>query len=233
MELKGRLKLIAEKVPKCNVVSDIGTDHAYIPIYLVSKGICRCAIASDIKPGPVNAAKKNIEMAGLNEKIKTRMGPGISTIEKDEADVFILAGMGGILIKEILEESLEVSKTANLIILQAMNALDILRKWLNENGFAIMDEELVKEGEKIYVVMSIKWTGIKYNIEEVNYHIGVKLVEKRDPLLEAYLKKRIRQIDKVLFEIESSNCKEPGVYEEYKALKYGMEEIQRCIREVN
>ncbi|HSN58237.1 MAG TPA: class I SAM-dependent methyltransferase, partial [Clostridiaceae bacterium] len=108
MELSIRLGKTASMVEPCECVADIGTDHAYIPIYLVEKGVCSRAIASDINRGPIRKAERNISLHGLDGKIECRIGPGLGTLKKGEADAVIIAGMGGNLIRDILEERLDL-----------------------------------------------------------------------------------------------------------------------------
>ena len=199
--LKGRLKLLADKVPKCNVVADIGTDHAHLPIYLIQQGICKKAIASDVKTGPVEFANKNINTNKLNDKIETRLGNGLDTIAENEADVIIIAGMGGSLISEILEANVQKATKVSALILQPMNDLDVIRKWLYDNKFDIYDEELVVEGEKFYFVFAAKYDGKSKAYQEFHLQVGEKLIQKKDPLLLPYCQMKIRQLDSVLTQL--------------------------------
>lgn len=200
--LKGRLKLIADKVPTCDVIADIGTDHAYLPIYLIQQGVCKKAIASDVRIGPVKVANKNINLYKMKEQIETRLGSGLDTIAQNEADAIIIAGMGGTLLTELLKgHPHKVSKAASLI-LQPMNDLDVVRKWLFDNKFDIYDEELVAEGPKIYCVISAKYDGEDKQYQYFHLHVGEKLIEKKDPLLIPYCEMKIRQIDRVLGQLE-------------------------------
>ncbi len=200
--LKGRLKLIADKVPKCNVLADIGTDHAYIPIYLVQNGVCQKAIASDVKIGPVKMASNNISLYKLSEKIETRLGNGLDTIEINEADSIIIAGMGGTLLTELLEANKPKTVNADTLVLQPMNDLHVVRKWLYDNAFEIYDEEMVAEGPKMYFVLSAKFSGNKKQYSDFELYVGQRLIEKKDPLLGAYCRMKVQQIDKVLEQLE-------------------------------
>lgn len=202
LNLKGRLKLIADKVPKCNVLADIGTDHAYIPIYLVQNGVCRKAIASDIKIGPVKMASNNISLYKLSEKIETRLGNGLDTIEINEADSIIIAGMGGTLMTELLEANKPKAVNSNALVLQSMNDLHVVRKWLYDNAFEIYDEEMVAEGPKLYCVLSAKFTGAKKEYSDFELQVGQSLINKKDPLLESYCRMKVKQIEKVLDQLE-------------------------------
>ncbi|AEY65798.1 class I SAM-dependent methyltransferase [Clostridium sp. BNL1100] len=202
LNLKGRLKLIADKVPKCNVLADIGTDHAYIPIYLVQNGVCQKAIASDIKIGPVKMASNNISLYKLSEKIETRLGNGLDTIEINEADSIIIAGMGGTLLTELLESNRQKAVNTDALVLQPMNDLHVVRKWLYDNAFEIYDEEMVAEGPKMYCVLSAKFSGNKKQYSDFELHVGQSLIDKKDPLLGSYCRMKVKQIDRVLEQLE-------------------------------
>ncbi|AUS96292.1 hypothetical protein CDQ84_05020 [Clostridium thermosuccinogenes] len=215
MELKGRLGLIAKKVSSCDIACDIGTDHAYIPIHLVLNGVCKRAVASDVRKGPLKAAKENIERYGLSDKIELRLGYGLETIPEDEADGIIIAGMGGELIKNILAEGITKAKKAAFIILQPMNSHEILREWLYDNGFDIYDEEMVEDGGKIYSVMSVRWTGNRLKMDPISLYIGAKLIEKRDPLLKPYIDKKIMQMDKAINELLKSGERNRDILNRY------------------
>ncbi len=221
MELKGRLKLIAEKIPDCTIVCDIGTDHGYIPIYCILKGICKKAIASDVKRGPLLIAQANIDRYGLGKYIETRLGNGLEAVSGDEADVIVIAGMGGILIRDILQKDYEKAKKA-FLILQPMNAPEVLRQWLYSEGFEIVDEELAKEGNKFYIVISARWTGNSRQLSEIYYHIGEKLIQKPDPLAGEFIRKRLGQIEKILMELGTNPHENNDVREKYVRMRDGL-----------
>ena len=204
MILKGRLKLIADKVPECGVFADIGTDHAYLPIYLIKNNICTHAIASDVKPGPIRVANRNIMSHRLESKVETRMGSGLDTLMLGEADTIVIAGMGGTLLAQLLDEGKDKAQRAKNLVLQPMNDLDIVRQWLYNNGFNIYDEQMIDEGEKIYTVICAVFENANHEVrEEFYYHVGERLIEKKDSLLNKYCKMKIRQLERVLKQLES------------------------------
>lgn len=231
MRLKGRLELIARKVPKCDIVCDVGTDHAYIPIYLMEDKRCRRAVASDVKLGPLHAAEENIRNNGFENCIVTRLGYGIDTISENESDVIVIAGMGGILITNILEKGINKARKANLLVLQPMNSIEFVREWLYSEGFDIIDEELAAEGEKIYVVISARWDGIRRQYSQVYYHIGRKLVEKRDPLLEKYINRKIIQLESVLDEMKKMDRRDMEIEQKYGDMKNEFENIANLFKQ--
>jgi len=217
MELKGRLKLIADKVPKCDTVCDIGTDHAYVPIYLVLNKICMKAIATDVKRGPVLIADKNIKKYKIDHMIETRVGNGFECINEGESEVIIIAGMGGMLIRDILQKDTEKAKKLNSLILQPMNAIEVVREWLFENGFDIYDEQLANEDRRIYNVIAARWVGQKKSTDKIYNYIGEKLIENKDPLLSKFLHKKLKQVGLIIKGLEKAHNMPEGL-EEYKSL---------------
>ncbi len=159
LKLNPRLAKIAELLPPCNCIADIGTDHAYIPIYTILNGKAKCAIASDINRGPVMRAKANAQHYGVSDKLSLRLGGGLETLEPNEADVIVIAGMGGILISDILENSKTVAGSASYLILQPMTAAKELREYLCLRNFTIEAEVLTAEDEKIYNILCVKVGG--------------------------------------------------------------------------
>ena len=207
MELKGRLKLIADKIPQCKIIADIGTDHAYIPIYAVQNGLCKKALATDIRKGPVEIAQKNIGQYGLQEYIEARLGNGIEPVTENEIDVIVIAGMGGTLMEEILFNGFQKARKAKLLILQPMNAVEVVRKWLYESGFEISNEALAQEGSKIYNVICSNWSGHCRQYDEYYYYVGIMLLNESDPLLKNYLQKKLKLLEIKIDGIEKTKNK--------------------------
>ncbi len=153
--LNPRLLKIAQLIPKSQSVADIGTDHAYIPVWAISNKVSEFAIASDINKGPLDRAAQNVSEFGLLDKISLRLGAGLSTVSPGETDTIVVAGMGGILIANILSDAKNTVSSAKTLILQPMTAAKELREYLVENGFCISEEHLVAEDEKIYNIFTI------------------------------------------------------------------------------
>lgn len=198
MELKGRLKAIAEQIPQCNILSDIGTDHAYIPIYAVTNSICNKSLAADLRPGPLKMASANIIKHGLNDRIETRLGNGLEPIMLDECDTIVIAGMGGVLIRDILSTSMEKAQAAETLLLQPNNAVEALRKWLYESGFEIMNEIIAFDMGKLYCIIKAQWTGKPCVKDQFAYLIGEKVFDGNQPYLRRYLLKKLRELDVII-----------------------------------
>ena len=154
-----RIRKLWELAGCCDVMGDVGTDHALVPIYMVENHMCSRAIASDINKGPLRKACDNVRRSGLQNKIDLRLGEGLQPYHPGECDVYVIAGMGGILISEILNENPEVAHSAEKLILQPNTCRADLRGFLTENGYEIVDESCAAEKKHIYVFMTVKYTG--------------------------------------------------------------------------
>jgi len=157
MKLTARLKKIASLVDSGKKIADIGTDHGYIPAYLLSEGIIDFAILGDVNKGPLENAKSEIMALGFEDKCDLRLGNGLDILKPGEVDQIIIAGMGGQLIGQILELGREVSTRAEKLILQPMQGQDDLRRYLEKNGYIILDEYLEREDFRIYEIIVAKY----------------------------------------------------------------------------
>jgi tRNA (adenine22-N1)-methyltransferase len=225
--LTPRLRIIADSIHGVDTVADIGSDHAHLPIYLIKNGRAKRVIATDINKGPVEIAKKRIKSHRAEGAVSVRQGNGLEALEPGEAEVIVVAGMGGILISEILAKGKAVAERAKLLILQPMKYSDKLRKWLVGNGFDIVDEELVKEQRKIYEVIWAKPGGAVQAPKGLML-IGDRIIEKKHPLAAEYINRKVRELQKILTELEGTDmdsCREKA--EEYrKLLDYYLEVLQ-------
>ncbi len=206
MNLSDRLIKISEFVKKDTRVLDIGTDHGYIPIYLVENKISKNIIASDISS---DSLKKTTELVGeksLEENIDSRLGNGLEVIEPFEVDGVIMAGMGGILIQKILEKDKEITKSIEYFIFQPMIASKELRQYLSQNNFKIIDEELSKEGDKFYEIIYAE-KGYENSKNEIYYEISEILIEKKHHLIKEFIENKIKLTNSVIIELEDKTSK--------------------------
>lgn len=197
MELSSRLKSIVSMIDKCNIAADIGTDHAYIPIYLIKTNICQKVIASDINKGPLLKAKNNIINEGLYDKIELRLGSGFNVLKCNEVNVAIIAGMGGNLVRDIIAHDIEVFKTLDYAILQAPQNSEVLRKYIYDMGFNIIDEELCIDGSIYYETIKVKYDIINNEVDPIYYEISEKLIQKKHPLLKEFIKYKINKYNAI------------------------------------
>ncbi len=155
MELSGRLQAVASLVTAGHRVVDIGTDHAYIPIYLVRKGLADSAIAMDINEGPLKRAKEHVKESGMEGKIGLRLSDGFEKLRPSEADTAVLAGMGGPLMIRLLKEYPETVLSLQELILQPQSEIAKVRAFLLEEGFFFLREDMVKDDGKYYPMMKV------------------------------------------------------------------------------
>lgn len=206
MKLTDRLLKIASLVSKGKKIADIGTDHGYIPVYLLNKGTIPFAILADVNKGPLENARKEVKYNNLIDKTDLRLGSGIEVLKKDEVDEIIIAGMGGILISELLEANKEVAHSVDKLILQPMQAQEELRKYLLGNGYEIVNEVLVKEDFRIYEIIETKYTGKNTILEdEIYFEVSKKLIENNDPLLKEFIDKKIYKYNSIIKKLEGKN----------------------------
>lgn len=192
-KLSKRLKVCADMVSVGCRIADIGTDHAYLPIFLAKNNLISRAIASDINIGPLKIAKKNIYDNGLEDIIETRISEGLDNICEDEVDEIIIAGMGGNLISEILDKCKFKDKINKVFILQPMTCEYDLRLYLCSNGYCIEDEKAVCCKNKVYTVMMVKYIGKNSTFSETYYYIG-KILKNYNEDTRLYLEKQIRDL---------------------------------------
>ncbi|MCR2044933.1 tRNA (adenine(22)-N(1))-methyltransferase [Anaerosalibacter massiliensis] len=204
MKLSLRLITIKNFVKENSIVADIGTDHGYIPGYLIENNISKKVIATDISKGSLDKAIEYIEKIGYKEYIDTRLGNGLEVLKPYEVDTIIIAGMGGLLIKDIIEKDLEITKTINNFIFQPMGAAEELRKYLYENNFKIIDEKIIKEDGKYYEIIYVS-RGKDYIEDEIYYEISKKLLDKKDPVLREFIEFKINKTEEILKELEKTH----------------------------
>lgn len=169
-QLDNRLRLCAAFVRHGAKAADIGTDHAYLPVWLCRHNICPSAIAADVNPEPLSRGKLTVAQAGMEDKITLRLSDGLAQIAEDEADDIIIAGMGGELIAKIIGACPYAS--GKHFVLQPMTKSEALIAWLCQNGFAVEQQDCCVAGKKCYTVLSVTYDGIIKNPDESYYYTG-------------------------------------------------------------
>ncbi|HBF4284993.1 tRNA (adenine(22)-N(1))-methyltransferase [Clostridioides difficile] len=206
MKLTDRLLEIASLVSDGKKIADIGTDHGYIPVYLLKEGKVPFAVLADVNKGPLDNAHKEVIQNNLLDKVDLRLGSGIEILEIGEVEEVIIAGMGGILISELLEAKKEVAHNVEKLILQPMQAQEELRYYLLNNGYEILEEVLVREDFRIYEIIVAKYTGKNTIIEdEIYYEVGIKLLENKDSLFNDFIEKKIKTYSSIVNKLEGKN----------------------------
>lgn len=185
---------IARLVNKGSIVADIGTDHAYLPIHLVKQGICKQVYACDIAKGPLQYAQNNIDKAGLATNIQIILTDGIKDVPSD-ANTLVIAGMGYHTIVYILsQKSLE---QFSQVILQSNTDVHLLRKWIFDMGYGILNEVMINEKGHYYTIIELDlYNPMTYTEDDL--YIGPCLKKQYDQIVYAYCQKHVSKINHYL-----------------------------------
>ncbi len=205
--LDERLSACANFVRENSVLADVGTDHAYLPAFLISNGKIKSALACDVNEKPLESAKQTVIDAGVVDKVTLRLCDGLCGVKKDEFTDLVVAGMGGELIIKILSDCPYIKSEKFNLVLQPMSKVYDFRKWLCENGFLIIDEKAAVANNKVYTVINAKFVGGNTQKDEVFYHFG-KLLDKTDEKAKLYIEKQKKSLVKRAKGILSSNAQD-------------------------
>lgn len=189
LQLQPRLQLLANLVPKGACLADIGTDHGYLPVWLIQQGRISEAIAADVGEEPLQHARRTAIEYGITG-IDFRLCDGLKGISPQEADTIVIAGMGGETIIHILSDACW-TKDSCLMLLQPMTKQELLRVWLTENGYHIMKETLVWDKQYLYPVFQVIG-GQREPLTLCEEYGGIGLED--DPLYGTYLDQRIQKL---------------------------------------
>lgn len=187
IRLSKRMQAVADMVEEKKVV-DIGCDHAFVSIYLAQRPEVEAVIAMDVKKGPVDIARANVSQYNLSSKIDVRMSNGFDSLEVGEAQVAIIAGMGGYLMIDILKAGFKHLRNGISLVLQPQSDIDEVRKYLTGVGYVICQEEMLIDEGKYYTVMKAivaEGKAVAYNQTEYSY--GPILLADKHPVLKDYL----------------------------------------------
>ena len=197
-KISKRLCTAASYVRNGAVVADIGTDHAYLPIYLALENKIQQGIASDINEGPIAKARENIHKYGLDSIIDTCVADGLDDIEEYAPTDIAICGMGGELIAKIIDKSEYVKKIGVRLILQPMTTIRELREYL-QNGFFTVAENIVFEDNKLYQIICVEYDGINRELSNAELELGVKNIENGgelfDKLLDSLIAKKLKKLN--------------------------------------
>lgn len=205
MKLTARLAAAASLIPKGSVIADIGTDHAYIPVFVCENDICPHAIAADIGKGPLQAAISHVRGSGLTDKIYCRLGDGLTCLQPGEADGAVLCGMGGPLMVKILSQSYALWQSLSFAILQPQSEAGTLRRYLYAEGWHIEAEKLVIDGHRFYEMMRAV-PGKADPLPDWLYEIGPLNWQRRDPLLQRKIALLLDKKEHILQGLQKSHA---------------------------
>lgn len=199
-QLSLRLSAVAQLVPTGSRLADIGTDHAYLPVYLILQGKVSMAIAGELNDGPFQSAIQLVDRLSLDSVVDVRKGDGLEVLQEDEVDVITIAGMGGALIADILSKGLEKLRKVKRLVLQPNVAGHIVREWFIEHGWNLIDEMMIKEDQKYYEVLvaeqgepELAYQGLESEERSRAIFMGPFLIKEKN---EAFVEKWQVEIEK-------------------------------------
>jgi len=220
IKLSERLKIIAEQIEIGQTMADVGTDHGFLPLYLWENDICPKIIMTDISAGSLNKAKEAFgrqlsaepadgsnpgKAPGCPEDIHFRLGSGLEPIEKNEVDVVVIAGMGGVLMTHILGSNMLKTLSFGKYILQPRNGSGKLRYWLDTAGFEIVSEALAPEGKFVCEILMVKppesintLPSLDEYPDKIEYEMSRNLIEKSEKIFKLYINKKLNIEKKIL-----------------------------------
>ncbi len=194
MMLSERMRAVAALVPQAECLADVGTDHAYLPISLVQQGRVRRAVAMDVNEGPLLRASAHIGEAGLGDRIGVRLSDGLTALKPGEADVVLIAGMGGPLTvrilkmgRGILENEDGADNCVKYLVLQPQSEIGDVRSYISGQGWKICREDMVLEDGKFYPMMEAERG--QEDLTELQLAYGPRLLEEKDEVLYAFLRR--------------------------------------------
>ncbi len=206
-QLPKRLETIIERMPDSGCLADVGCDHAYVAIEAVRRGKAARALACDVRKGPLQQAAEHILCAGLAGKIETRLSDGLEKVAPGEADSVIIAGMGGPLMERILSEGRHALPGFQELILQPQSDIPHFRRFVMQNGYQIIQEEMILEDGKFYPIMKVvqhegEQPAVWSREEEM---FGRLLLERKHPVLKLYLERELRIRSEISAQLESAS----------------------------
>lgn len=157
--LSNRMQALTDMVTPGTVITDVGCDHGFVSVYLVQKGLSPRVIAMDVRSGPLERAREHIREYGLQDRIETRLSDGLHGLKTGEANGMICAGMGGPLMEKILTEGREQAQGFAELILQPQSEIPHFRTFLMDEGYLLLDENIIYEEGKYYFMMKVRWLG--------------------------------------------------------------------------
>ena len=225
IELSARMQALVNMVSEGRRVCDVGCDHGWVSIYLVQKGMADKVYAMDVRTGPLERAKEHIARYQLEEIIEARLSDGLANLQAGEADCMICAGMGGPLMMKILTEGREKAKVMKELILQPQSELALFRKFLREEGYKIVAEDMVLEDGKFYPMMKVnpvkevECVASDNEEQELWDAYGEYLLKEKHPVLKHYLLKGREQAQSLLQHLKEKGTASERILQLQKELK--------------
>lgn len=222
MELTPRLQAIADQVPEGARFADVGTDHGYLPVWLLQTGRIERAVAADLREGPLARARETALRFGVEGRVSFRLCDGLSGIGPEEADTVAIAGMGGETIASILEAA-PWTREGVLLFLQPMTGFVELRQWLQGNGYRIISERIAREGKRLYSILTVKG-GEMPPLTPAELWAGR---QSSDPLRRDYLALMRGKAEKALTGQRAAHTPDQAVIRQLESVLSGISEMER------
>lgn len=223
--LSPRLHAIAHFIQPCHCMADIGTDHAYLPVWLCLNNLCDIAIGADINQGPLARAEETVGRFSMTDRVSLRLGSGAEPLSPGEADAIVIAGMGGLLIGELLKAKPAVFASAKQILLQPMSSIPELREELYRMGYSILEEILVPEEEKLYHILSVKQEPEQDVFTQIDFVLGKKLCQSKPEHFEEYLEKQKLRFARKLAGLKTGKTVNKTAIAETEAILHEIESL--------
>lgn len=245
IKISKRLQAVAALIAKGNTVADIGTDHAYLPIYIVNQGISNRVIAMDVRQGPLEKAKENIWSYGVENYVCVRHSDGLDKLAPLEAQTITICGMGGKLIQSLLENGKDKYDGNTQLIVSPQSEIRAFREYLDTNGYFVTEEVMVKEEGQFYFIMEcFRSAGKDAQGEqnalsdarlvpayqrEIQLRYGKRLLDKRDPVLKEYLEKERVNARRIYEKVGGAWKRDEAVGERLVQIAEDMKYIDRAL----
>ena len=230
LRLSERLKLVASFVPEGSRIADIGTDHGYVPIYLAEIGKIKSALAMDVRKGPLARADEHIEeyrhdVGDAAISIETRLSNGLEKLQAKEADTVIIAGMGGELMLRILRDGAHMYDSVKHYVLSPQSELSAFRHGLEKLGISILEEQMLMDEGKYYVILHAAPGSMHYE-QEYEYRYGSDLIQKQDPVLREFLERELAQGEELLAHLSLTQTE--GAQKRAESLRQALNETKEA-----
>ena len=227
LELTPRLQAVADLVAQGATLADIGTDHAYLPVWLLLEGKISRAIAADLREGPLDRAKTTAHEYACTERISFRLCDGLSGVDPQEADTIVIAGMGGETIAAILEDAPWTKDGSYTLILQPMSAQNDLRRWLWQQGYGIQNEQIVREGDKLYNILFVRY-GCARELNIGEEWAGCQTPDMNQELRGEYLARLLEKTDRAIDGISRGKGEKDSVrLDELRLIRQALDEMKK------
>ncbi len=228
LKIGTRLLSVAKMVGKTEKMADIGSDHALLPIWLLGQGSVKKAIAGEFGDGPFSRARQAAYDSGRAAQLEVRQGNGLQILQPNEVETVVIAGMGGDLIVEILQDSPDKTNSFSRYILQPMRHEAVLRKWLSEQRWPIVREELIFENQKYYVVLETHPGNTAPPLKDLEILLGPRLLVSKDPKVFQWLEQMQNKYAQIAQKIALSRT---ATQEEKSMWKRRVQQLEKILKD--